>query len=122
MRSWGWIWASTVWLAATVFAVLLRIYLSAGVNFWSSKHCRRALAVRGAFPGSEFGPSQAEKRSRAGHLLIALDVEVSQPRAAFEARNDGANRRDGLLLPADILADLAKLAGELSIDALGTPA
>ena len=27
VRSWGWIWASTVWLAATVFAVLLRIYL-----------------------------------------------------------------------------------------------
>ena len=80
-----------------------------------------ARRTRG-FPGSEFGPSQAEKRSRAGHLLIALDVEVSQPRAAFEARNDGANRRDGLLLPADTLADLAKLAGELSIDALGTPA
>ena len=88
--------------------------------------------------------------SRAGHLLIALNVEVFQPRAAFEARmeamiaglksveradgcdeifypgeiearTDDANRRDGLLLPADTLADLAKLAGELGIEALGSP-
>ena len=91
-----------------------------------------------------FGPYQAEKRSGAGHLLIALDVEVFQPLADFnarmeamiaglkaapladgtdeifypgelEARNDARNRRDGLTLPADTLADLAKLATELGI-------
>ena len=39
----------------------------------------------------------------------------------IEARTDDANRRDGLLLPADTLADLAKLAGELGIEALGSP-
>ena len=108
--------------------------------------------LSGILTGSEFGPGvfgpyQAEKRSGAGHLLIALNVEVFQPRAAFEARmeamiaglkgvdradgcdeifypgeiearNDVANRRDGLMLPADTQADLAKLARELGIEAL----
>ena len=101
------------------------------------------LSGSGWGPGV-FGPYQAEKRSSAGHLLIALNVEVFQPLAAFnarmeemiaglktapladgtdeifypgeiEARNDGTNRRDGLSLPADTLDDLAKLAGELGI-------
>ena len=36
----------------------------------------------------------------------------------IEARNDVANRRDGLMLPADTQADLAKLARELGIEAL----
>jgi LDH2 family malate/lactate/ureidoglycolate dehydrogenase len=101
------------------------------------------LSGSGWGPGV-FGPYQAEKRSGAGHLLIALDVEVFQPLAAFnarmeemiadlktapladgtdeifypgeiEARNDGINRRDGLSLPADTLDDLARLAGELGI-------
>lgn len=100
-----------------------------------------------AFGPGVFGPYQAEKRSGAGHLLIALNVEVFQPRAQFEARmeamiaglkgvdradgcdeifypgeiearNDVANRRDGLMLPADTQADLAKLARELGIEAL----
>ena len=100
-----------------------------------------------AFGPGVFGPYQAETRSGAGHLLIALNVEVFQPRAAFEARmeamiaglkgvdradgcdeifypgeiearNDVANRRDGLMLPADTQAALAKLARELGIEAL----
>ena len=104
-----------------------------------------------AFGPGVFGPYQAEKRSGAGHLLIALNVEVFQPRAQFEARmeamiaglkgvdradgcdeifypgeiearNDVANRRDGLMLPADTRADLAKLARELGIEALWPPA
>ena len=91
-----------------------------------------------------FGPYQAEKRSGAGHLLIALNVEVFQPLDAFnarmedmiaglkatpladgideifypgeiEARNDVLNRRDGLTLPADTVADLVRLADELGI-------
>jgi len=91
-----------------------------------------------------FGPYQAEQRSGAGHLLIALNVEVFQPLGAFnarmeemiaglkgapladgtaeifypgeiEARNDVRNRRDGLALPADTLEDLVELADELGI-------
>jgi LDH2 family malate/lactate/ureidoglycolate dehydrogenase len=85
-----------------------------------------------------------DKRSGAGHLLIALNVEVFQPLAAFnerveamiaglkgaklakaseeifypgeiEARNAKHNRADGLLLPVDTIADLTKLGQEMQI-------
>jgi LDH2 family malate/lactate/ureidoglycolate dehydrogenase len=105
--------------------------------------------LSGVLTGSAFGsdvtgPYQAEKRSGAGHLLIALNVEVFQPLADFsarmeemiarlkgaklakgvdevyypgeiEARNNTRHRQEGLLLPADTLADLAKLAEEMQI-------
>ncbi|HLZ65493.1 MAG TPA: Ldh family oxidoreductase [Aliidongia sp.] len=103
------------------------------------------------FGPAVFGPYQAERRSNAGHLLIALDVRVFQPLAAFEtrmeemiaglkgapladgtdeifypgeieARNDGLNRGRGLALPADTQADLARLAAELDIRDLWPPA
>ena len=78
--------------------------------------------------------------------MIALNIEAMQPLAAFNARmeqpiaelkavplakgfeeivypdelaarNDASNRRHGLALPADTLADLAKLARELGLRA-----
>jgi LDH2 family malate/lactate/ureidoglycolate dehydrogenase len=90
------------------------------------------------------GPYQAEKRSAAGHLLIALNVEVFQPLPAFNARmeamierlhaaklakgaeqifypgeieaaNNARFREEGLTLPADTLVDLAKLAEEMQL-------
>ena len=90
------------------------------------------------------GPYQAERRSGAGHLMIALDIAAFQPVAAFhdrmaamiaglkdvplaqgfdevfypgeiEARTDANNRREGLLLPDDTRADLRRLAGELDL-------
>jgi len=101
------------------------------------------LSGSGWGPGV-FGPYQAERRSGAGHLLIALNVEVFQPLDAFnarmedmiaglkatpladgideifypgeiEARNDAQNRRDGIALPDDTVADLLRLADELGI-------
>jgi LDH2 family malate/lactate/ureidoglycolate dehydrogenase len=106
--------------------------------------------LSGVLTGSEFGPGvsgpyQAEKRSGAGHLVIALNIEVFQPLTAFnarmeamiaglksaphakgveevfypgeiEARNNEHNLREGLILPADTLADLAKLAHELGLE------
>jgi len=105
--------------------------------------------LSGVLTGSGFGPEvagpyQPDKRSQAGHLLIALNVEVFQPLAAFntrieamiaglkgvklakgsaevfypgeiEARNNTRNRAEGLVLPADTLTDLGKLAQELRI-------
>jgi LDH2 family malate/lactate/ureidoglycolate dehydrogenase len=105
--------------------------------------------LSGVLTGSGFGPEvsgpyQAEKRSNAGHLLIALNVEVFQPVAAFnarmdemiaglkgaklakgteevfypgeiEARNNVRNRAEGLILPADTLADLSKLASDMQV-------
>lgn len=92
-----------------------------------------------AFGPGVHGPYQATERSGAGHFMIAIDIAALQPLADFnrrmeemisglkavplapesdeifypgeiEARNDRQNRRDGLLLPADTLADLNKIA------------
>jgi len=91
-------------------------------------------------------PYKTAEKSRCGHLVLALDIERFQPLAEFnarmeryvaevksvplaqgcdevfypgemEARNDRANRRDGILFPADTLADLARLARETGLEA-----
>jgi LDH2 family malate/lactate/ureidoglycolate dehydrogenase len=93
------------------------------------------------FGGDVAGPYQAERRSRAGQLMIALNIESMQPLTEFnarvealiaqiksvplaqgfsevfypgeiEARNNVKNRREGLLLPEDTLIDLRKVATE----------
>jgi LDH2 family malate/lactate/ureidoglycolate dehydrogenase len=90
------------------------------------------------------GPYQAEKLSQCGHLMIAMDVAAFQPQAEFdermetliaaikavpvakgfdevfypgeiEARNDLRQRRDGIVLPDDTLADLKKIASECGL-------
>jgi LDH2 family malate/lactate/ureidoglycolate dehydrogenase len=105
--------------------------------------------LSGVLTGSEFGPGvagpyQPDKRSGAGHLMIALDIEKFLPLAEFnarmdsmiaglkgtklskgsaeifypgeiEARNDTLNRAEGLALPADTLRDLADLAREMGM-------
>ena len=82
--------------------------------------------------------------SNCGHFMIAINIEAFQPLAAFNARmeeyiaelksvplakgfaevfypgeieanNDIANRRDGLQLPEDTLADLARIARETGL-------
>jgi LDH2 family malate/lactate/ureidoglycolate dehydrogenase len=105
--------------------------------------------LSGILTGSAFGPGvagpyQPDKRSGAGHLLIALNVAAFQSLTEFntrieamiaglkgvklaagseevfypgeiEARNDAHNRADGLLLPADTVADLTKLAHDMEL-------
>jgi LDH2 family malate/lactate/ureidoglycolate dehydrogenase len=90
-----------------------------------------------AFLSAVHGPYTAEV-SGAGHFVVAMKVEAFQPLAEFnarmerfiaelksvpraegcdevfypgeiEARNDALNRNEGLLLPDDTLADLAKI-------------
>jgi LDH2 family malate/lactate/ureidoglycolate dehydrogenase len=90
------------------------------------------------------GPYDPVNRSGAGHFFAAFDVEMFQPRAQFdsrmeeyiarlkavpvapgneevfypgeiEARNDAKHRREGLLLPADTLADLQRVAREAGL-------
>jgi len=97
-----------------------------------------------AFGTGVHGPYQTEHRSGAGQLMIALNIEAMQPLEEFgarmdryitqlksvplargfdevlypgemEARNDARHRADGILLPADTLADLKRLADELAI-------
>ena len=90
------------------------------------------------------GPYETRKRSGAGHFLLALNIEAFQPLADFnarmeryieelksvprapgvaeifypgeiEARNDARNRKEGLELPGETIADLAKIASEMKV-------
>ena len=99
-----------------------------------------------AFASGVAGPYQTDRKSGAGHLTIVLDIATMQPLAEFntrmealirelksvplakghdevfypgelEALNEARNRRDGLTLPGDTLADLAKVAAETGIAA-----
>jgi LDH2 family malate/lactate/ureidoglycolate dehydrogenase len=107
--------------------------------------------LSGVLAGSNFmtgvsGPYQAEKKSGAGHLSLALDIAAFRPLAEFEADmeqllgdlkavppaagfnevfypgeieagNDAKNRRQGLSLPENTRADLATLACVLGLEA-----
>ena len=125
-----------------------------GIILPMAQHKGYAIALMmdmlsGVLTGSGFGseiagPYQAERRSRAGQLMIALNIESMQPMAEFnarmdaliaqvkgvplaqgfdevfypgeiEARNDAKNRQEGLLLPEDTVTDLKKVAGEYDL-------
>jgi LDH2 family malate/lactate/ureidoglycolate dehydrogenase len=91
-------------------------------------------------------PYKTAEKSNCGHLFVAIDIAKFQPLSEFnarmeayiaelkavpraqgfdevfypgeiEARNDGRNRREGLALPEDTLADLARIAGETGLEA-----
>lgn len=92
-------------------------------------------------------PYKTAEKSNCGHLVIALNIEAFQPLAQFHARmkawiaevksvplaqgcdevfypgemeanNDVRNRRDGILFPADTLADLERIARETHLEPL----
>jgi LDH2 family malate/lactate/ureidoglycolate dehydrogenase len=125
-----------------------------GIILPMAQHKGYAIALMmdmlsGVLTGSGFGaqiagPYQAERRSRAGQLMIALNIDAMQPLAEFnvrieelisqiksvplaqgfsevfypgeiEARNEARNREEGLLLPDDTLADLKKVASEYGL-------
>jgi len=126
-----------------------------GIILPMAQHKGYAIALMmdmlsGVLTGSGFGaqiagPYQAERRSRAGQLMIALNIEAMQPLAEFnarmeqlisqiksvplaqgfsevfypgeiEARNETRNRAEGLLLPDDTLADLKRVATEYGLE------
>jgi len=98
------------------------------------------------FLSSVASPYKTAEKSNCGHLMIAIDIERFQPLADFnarmerfadeikavpvakgfeevfypgeiEARNDERNRRDGIALPDDTLADLRRIARETGLAA-----
>lgn len=105
--------------------------------------------LSGVLTGSGFGaavsgPYQSERRSLAGHLYLALDIEAFIPLAEFtermerliaelkatpraegfdeiyfpgepEARAEERGRREGIALPAKTVADLDTLADDLGV-------
>jgi LDH2 family malate/lactate/ureidoglycolate dehydrogenase len=91
-------------------------------------------------------PYKTAEKSNCGHFFVAIDIGKFQPLAEFnarmeayiaelkavpraqgfdevfypgemEARNDERNRREGLVLPADTLADLTRIARETGLAA-----
>jgi len=91
-------------------------------------------------------PYKTAEKSNCGHLMIALNIEAFQPLAEFNARmeefaeeikavptakgfdevfypgeieanNDKRNRKEGLQLPDDTLADLKRIARETGLEA-----
>jgi LDH2 family malate/lactate/ureidoglycolate dehydrogenase len=90
-------------------------------------------------------PYKTAEKSNCGHLMIAMDIAAFQPLQEFNARmedyiaelkavplakgfdeihypgeieanNDCRNRREGLLLPDDTLADLSRIARETRLE------
>ena len=99
------------------------------------------------FLSAVHSPYQTAEKSNCGHFMIAIDIGVLQPLEQFnarmeafvaelkavplakgfdevfypgemEARNDLRNRRDGLELPLDTLADLRRIAQETGLQAV----
>jgi LDH2 family malate/lactate/ureidoglycolate dehydrogenase len=128
-----------------------------GIILPMAQHKGYAIALMmdmlsGVLTGSGYGsavagPYQVERRSHAGHLMIALNIEAMQPLAEFnarmdslitqiksvplaqgfeevfypgeiEARNDARNRQEGLSLPDDTLHDLRKVADGYDLQTL----
>jgi len=98
------------------------------------------------FLSNVHSPYKTAEKSNCGHLMIALNIEAFQPLAQFNARmeefadeikavptakgfdevfypgeieanNNLRNRKEGLLLPDDTLADLKRIAGETGLEA-----
>lgn len=128
-----------------------------GIILPMAQHKGYAIALMmdmlsGVLTGSGYGaevagPYQAERRSRAGQFMIAVNIEAIQPLTEFnarmdsliaqiksvplaqgfeevfypgeiEARNDARNRRDGLSLPDDTLQDLRVTAKRFGLERL----
>jgi len=97
------------------------------------------------FLSAVHSPYKTAEKSNCGHLMIAMNIEAFQPLARFnasmekftaeikavptakgfdevfypgelEANNDKRNRRDGLQLPDDTLADLKRIARETGLE------
>jgi len=97
------------------------------------------------FLSAVHSPYKTAEKSNCGHLMIALNIEAFQPLAEFNARmeefaeeikavptakgfdevfypgeieanNDKRNRKEGLQLPDDTLADLKRIAKETGLE------
>ncbi|MCC6535120.1 MAG: Ldh family oxidoreductase [Burkholderiales bacterium] len=97
------------------------------------------------FLSAVHSPYETAQKSNCGHFMIAIDIAVFQPLGAFharmqdyiaqlkavplakgfeeifypgemEARNDARNRREGLSLPDDTLADLTRIARDMGLE------
>lgn len=138
--------APTVDAAAAIDGIILPMAGHKGYAIAATMDMLSGVLTGSAFGTGVAGPYQTEHKSGAGQLMIVLDIAAFQPLADFntrmekmigelksvplakghtevfypgeiEARNEAANRRDGLSLPQDTLADLEKVARESGLKA-----
>lgn len=138
--------APTVDAAAAIDGIILPMAGHKGYAIAATMDMLSGVLTGSAFGTGVAGPYQTERKSGAGQLMIVLDIAAFQPLASFntrmeemigelkavplaqghkevfypgeiEARNEVANRRDGLSLPEDTLADLEKVACENGLKA-----
>jgi LDH2 family malate/lactate/ureidoglycolate dehydrogenase len=98
-----------------------------------------------AFGSAVNGPYQFDKRSGCGHLMIVMNIDAFQPLSVFnermelliqatkavplaegfeevfypgelEAINETKNRKEGIQLPDDTIADLRKMANTVGLE------
>ncbi len=134
----------TVDPAAAIDGIILPMAQHKGYAIAVMMDILSGVLTGSAFGSGVQGPYQAAHRSGAGQLMIVLDIAALQPLDEFgarmeqliaelksvplapgfeevfypgelEARNDARNRVEGLDLPADTVADLAKLSREFGV-------
>jgi LDH2 family malate/lactate/ureidoglycolate dehydrogenase len=133
--------------SAAIAGIILPMAQHKGYAIAAMMDVLSGVLTGSAFGIGVHGPYQTEHKGGTGHMCIALDIAAFQPIAEFEARMGGLiaelksvplaqgfdevfypgeiearqnieNRRDGLLLPDDTLADLKKLAEEMAVQSL----
>ena len=81
-------------------------------------HLVIALDIAAFLPVEEFNARMEEYVGELKSVPLAKDVaEVHYP-GEIEARTEERNRREGLLLPQDTLAELERIAGELGLEGM----
>ena len=79
-------------------------------------HMIIAINIAAFLPVQEFNARMENYISELKSAPLAKDVSDIHYPGEIEARNDERNRREGLALPSDTLADLKRIAVELGLD------
>jgi LDH2 family malate/lactate/ureidoglycolate dehydrogenase len=130
--------------AAAIDGIILPMAQHKGYAIAMMMDMLSGVLTGSAFGSGVAGPYQTERRSGAGQMMIALNIEAFQPLTEFsdrmeqliaelksvpladgfkevfypgelEARNEARNRAEGLTLPEDTIADLRRLAAGFGI-------
>ena len=136
---------STTDAALAVEGIILPMAQHKGYAIAATMDMLSGVLTGSAFGTGVFGPYQKERKSGAGHFMMAVNIETLQPLAEFNsrmekmigdmksvplaegfdeilypgersARTDIENRKLGLKLPHDTFADLRKVAVELGLE------
>lgn len=131
---------------AAIDGIILPMAQHKGYAIAAAVDLLSGVLTGGGFLSAVHSPYKTAEKSNCGHFMLAIDIEAFQPLSQFaarmerfideiksvppakgfdeifypgemEARNDVRNRRQGLDLPEDTLADLRRIAGETGLEA-----